>query len=309
VRPAGSGIVLDRALARAHGTDAVVRVDTVTTAGFQGTPNQWFGGPALSREAGSMVLRDAAGHVVDSLNYGDLVDPWASGGFRGAAGKAATCHAGAPGIPAPRVWQRPLAGIPFSGAVEEVDATQASTGRYPDGQDSDNDCVDFVTAVSVRTGAAAAGSTRVNVDTVAHLAAGQVVVIDAGDQAETLTVATVGSPGLTRAAAPADKGAAVVRVDDARQFTVGQAVVIGSGAEEEQGVVAAVDTGWRSHKLTLKAPLARAHDAGASVSGTGIAFTGPLAKAHQAGTVMTAVGDLATPGAANIAVRRVTGKL
>jgi hypothetical protein len=309
VRPAGSGIVLDRALTRAHDTDAVVRVDTVTTAGFQGTPNQWFGGPVISREAGSMVLRDAAGHVVDSLNYGDLVDPWASGGFRGAADKAATCHAGTPGISTPRVWERPLAGIPFSGSTEEVDATQGSTGRYPDGQDSDNDCVDFVTAVSVRTGATAAGATNVKVDTVAHFAPGQTVVIDAGDHAETLTVATVGSPGLTRAAGPADKGATVVRVDDARQFAVGQAVVIGSGAEEEQGVVAAVETGWRSGKLTLKAPLARAHDAEASVSGTGIAFTGPLRHSHPAGTVMTAAGDLATPGAANISVRRVSGKL
>jgi non-reducing end alpha-L-arabinofuranosidase len=309
VRPAGSGIVLDRPLARAHDTDAVVRVDTVTTAGFQGTPNQWFGGPVLSREAGSMVLRDAAGHVVDSLNYGDLVDPWASGGFRGAAGKAATCHAAAPGIPTPRVWERPLAGIPFSGAAEEVEATQGSTGRYSDGQDSDNDCVDFVTAVSVRTAATVAGSTNVKVDTVAHFTPGQAVVIDAGDHAETLTIATVGSPGLTRAAAPVDKGATVVRVDDARQFTVGQAVVIGSGAEEEQGVVAAVETGWRSGKLTLKAPLARAHGAEASVSGTGIAFTGPLAKAHPAGTVMTAAGDLATPGAPNNRIRREAARL
>jgi hypothetical protein len=308
VRPAGSGIVLDRALTRAHDTDAVVRVDTVTSAGFQGTPDQWFGGPVLSREAGSMVLRDAAGHVVDSLNYGDLVDPWASGGFRGAAGKAATCHAPAPGIPGVQAWDRALPGIPFSGAVAQVDAAQGSTRRYPDGQDSDYDCTDFVTSVSVRTGATAAGSTSVKAATVAHLAPGQTVVIDAGDHAETLTVATVGSPGLARASAPADKGATVVRVDDARQFTVGQAVVIGSGADEEQGVVGAVETGWMSGKLTLQAPLTRAHDAGASVSGTGITFTGPLAKDHPAGTPMTATGDLATPGAANNDGRRTPGQ-
>jgi hypothetical protein len=308
VRPAGSGIVLDRALARAHDTDAVVRVDTVTTAGFQGTPNQWFGGPVPSREAGSMVLRDAAGHVVDSLNYGELVDPWASDGFRGAADKAATCHAGAPGIPGTRSWDRALPGIPFSGATLLFDATQGSTRRYPDGQDSDNDCVDFVTSASSRTGATAAGSTSVKVDSVAPFAPGQAVVIDAGDHAETLTVATVGSPGITRAAASADKGATVVRVDDARPFTVGQAVVIGSGAEEEQGVVAAVEPGWGSGRLTLQAPLTRAHDAGASVSGTGIAFTGPIAKAHPAGTSMTAADDVATPGAANHGVRRGAGQ-
>ena len=304
VRPAGSGIVLDRALTRAHDTDAVVRVDTVTIAGFQGTPNQWFGGPALSREAGSMVLRDAAGHVVDSLNYGDLVDPWASGGFRGAAGKAATCHAGAPGMPSVDTVQRGIPGIPFSGAVAQVDATQGSTGRYPDGQDTDNDCADFVTSASVRTGAAAAGAMRIAVDTVAPFAAGQAVVVDAGSDAETLMVATVGLSGLTRASGPAEKGATAVRVDDARRFTVGQAVVIGSGADEEQGVVAAVETGWRTGKLTLQAPLVHAYDAGTSVSGTGIAFNGPLAKAHRAGASMTPTGELATPGAANRYVRR-----
>jgi non-reducing end alpha-L-arabinofuranosidase len=308
VRPAGSGIVLDRALAHAHDTDAVVRVDTVASAGFQGKPNQWFGGPELSREAGSMVLRDAAGHVVDSLNYGGIVDPWASGGFRGAAGKAATCYAGAPGIASPRVWQHGLPGIPTSGPVGEVDATQGSTGRYPDGQDSDNDCTDFVTSASVRTGATAAGSTSVKAVAVAHFAPGQAVVLDAGANAETLTVATVGSPGITRASAPADKGAKDVRVDDPHQFAVGQAVVIGNGADEEKGVVAAVDTAWRAGKLTLESPLARAHDAGASVSGTGIAFTGPIAKSHPAGTVMTAAGELATPGAANNDVRRGPGQ-
>jgi hypothetical protein len=97
-----------------------------------------------------MVLRDAAGHVVDSLNYGDLVDPWASGGFRGAAGKAATCHAQTPGIPGVQRWDRALPGIPFSGAVVQVDPTNGSTGRYPDGEDSDNDCADFVASASVR---------------------------------------------------------------------------------------------------------------------------------------------------------------
>jgi hypothetical protein len=189
-----------------------------------------------------------------------------------------------------------------------VDAAQGSTGRYPDGQDSDNDCVDFVTSVSVRTDATAAGSTSVKVASVAQFAPGQAVVLDAGDQAETLTVATVGSPGLTRASVPAEKGATAVRVDDARQFTVGQAVVIGSGADEEKGVVAAVETGWRTGKLTLQAPLARTHDTGATVAGTGITFTGPLARAHPAGTVMTAADDLATPGAPNNRIRRDTAQ-
>jgi hypothetical protein len=54
--------------------------------------------------------------------------------------------------------------------------------------------------------------------------------------------------------------------------------------------------------------LTRAHDAGATVSGTGIAFTGPTAKAHPAGVSVTAADDVATPGAANHGVRRGAGQ-
>src|SRR6185369_11082211 len=88
VLPLGTGITLDRPLTKAHPIDAVVRDGAVKTAGYQGTaaPNQWFGGPALSAAAGNMVLRDATGLVVDSLNYGLLVDPWAAEGYQSASG-------------------------------------------------------------------------------------------------------------------------------------------------------------------------------------------------------------------------------
>src|SRR5207247_1648873 len=79
VQPLGPGITLDSPLAKEHAIEAVVHDAAVTTAGYQGNPapNQWFGGPALAPGAGNMVMRDAAGLVVDSLNYGGLVDPWA----------------------------------------------------------------------------------------------------------------------------------------------------------------------------------------------------------------------------------------
>src|SRR6185437_10322252 len=85
VQALGTGITLDSALAREHAIDAVVHDAAVTTAGYQGSPvpNQWFGGPALSPAAGNIVLRDSAGLVVDSLNYGLEVDPWAAEGFQG----------------------------------------------------------------------------------------------------------------------------------------------------------------------------------------------------------------------------------
>src|SRR4029079_1902623 len=88
VLPLGTGITLDRPLMHAHAINAVVRDAAVTNAGYQGTPapDQWFGGPALSPAAGTMVLRDATGHVLDSLNYGLLVDPWAAEGYHGVSG-------------------------------------------------------------------------------------------------------------------------------------------------------------------------------------------------------------------------------
>jgi hypothetical protein len=47
VQALGTGIVLETALSKAHGVDAVVRDDSGTNAGYQGSPepNQWFGGP------------------------------------------------------------------------------------------------------------------------------------------------------------------------------------------------------------------------------------------------------------------------
>ena len=92
LQPLGTGITLDSPLADGHAINAVVRDAAVTTAGYQETPapNQWFGGPALSPNAGNMVLRDAAGLVVDSLNYGLLVDPWAAEGYQGTSPGVAT---------------------------------------------------------------------------------------------------------------------------------------------------------------------------------------------------------------------------
>jgi hypothetical protein len=126
VQALGTGITLDSPLSRGHGVNAVVRDAAVTTAGYQGprAPNQWFGGPALSTSAGSMVLRDAAGNVSDSLNYGLLVDPWAAEGYQ-AASPGSGCKAGVP----------PTSGI-----------SGRSMARFPDGADADSNCTDFRTA-------------------------------------------------------------------------------------------------------------------------------------------------------------------
>ena len=128
VQALGSGIVLDHPLKRRHAINVPVADAGVTTAGYQGTsaPNQWFGGPALSTGAGSMVLRDDRGLVADSLNYGLLVDPWAAEGYQAASGSGQSgCRVSTP------------AGGIFGGRIGRVVATNRSAGRFPDGADTD----------------------------------------------------------------------------------------------------------------------------------------------------------------------------
>jgi non-reducing end alpha-L-arabinofuranosidase len=122
VQALGSGITLDKALDSRHAINTPVRDAAVTTAGYQGppAPDQWFGGPALSPNAGNMVLRDARGLVADSLNYGSLVDPWLAEGYQGASGSGQSgCRVPAPG-------------------------NGRSAVRFPDGTDTDSNCTDFV---------------------------------------------------------------------------------------------------------------------------------------------------------------------
>jgi hypothetical protein len=125
VQALGSGIILDSPLGRNHPINDPVRDAAVTTVGYQGSPapDQWFGGPALSTSAGSMVLRDARGLVADSLNYGGLVDPPAAEGYQGSSGSGqGGCFAPTP--------------ISASG-VDRSDV------RLSDGNDTDSNCADF----------------------------------------------------------------------------------------------------------------------------------------------------------------------
>jgi len=132
VQALGGGITLERPLARGHAINAPVRDALVTTAGYQGTPapDQWFGGPALSANAGNMVLRDAHGRVADSLDYGILVDPWTAEGYQGGTGSG--CTVAAPGS--------------ASGAGR-------SASRFADGHDTDSNCADFISSSSPTPGA------------------------------------------------------------------------------------------------------------------------------------------------------------
>ncbi len=280
VQPLGTGVTLDRALVSEHAINAVVHDGQTTTAGYQGAvaPNQWFGGPALSPSAGNMVLRDAAGLVVDSLNYGLLVDPWAAEGYQAAAGAGQTgCRVAAP-------------------------SPGTSAGRFPDGADSDSNCADFVTqAAATLAVASTAGTTTIKVTDVEGFDAGQTILIDTGANQEAAVIRAVGTPGATTIDTATTVGATTIPVANAFGFKPGQTITIDGGANSETAVVAA---GGRrgAPAIPLAEPLKYAHGAGAQVSGSGITLATALASAHAGGTPVS--DNIPTPGAPNRYSRR-----
>ncbi|HVY93087.1 MAG TPA: lamin tail domain-containing protein, partial [Bryobacteraceae bacterium] len=301
ILPLGTGITLDKALSKAYETDAVVRDSAVTSAGYQGTPapNQWFGGPALSPAAGSMVLRDAAGLVVDSLNYGLMVDPWAGQGYQAESGAGHNgCHVGALGNN----------GRGFGRGPQAPATTNRSAGRFPDGADTVSNCADFhLQADTALSAASAAGGNNIKVANVADFAAGQPILIDSGANFEKAVIAQVGTAGATTLRADASAGSTVIPVASAFGFAPGQAIEIDSGSNKETAQVVSIAGGGRgggggrgfapTGTITISAPLSHAHAAGAEVAGSGITLTAPLMRAHSAGVPVA--GNAPTPGAPN----------
>jgi len=276
VQTLGSGITLDSPMAHDHSVNTVVHDATVTTAGYQGTPepNQWFGGPALSPSAGNMVLRDATGLVVDSLNYGLLVDPWAAEGYQAVSGSGQSgCHVTTPG-PANR-----------------------SAGRFPDGADTDSNCADFLSQAAATLAAASApGATNIKVASVEGFEAGQKIMVDTGAIQETAVIAAVGTAGATTMDTSTGVGATVIPVASAIGFSPGQTISIDSGANAETAVV--VSAARRgAMTIAVSAPLRFTHPAGAPVAGTGITLANALTQAHASGAQIA--DNVPTPGAPN----------
>jgi len=280
--------------------DAVVRDAAVTTAGYQGTPapDQWFGGPELTanvpffertvaRREGAMVLRDASALVVDSLNYGILVEPWAAEGYQGKSGSEESgCHVPAPG---------PV--MSFGSAADRGGATNTSAGRFPDGADTDSNCTDLQTqAAATLSTASAAGATNIKVSSVEGFDAGENIMIDTGANVETAVIATVGTAGATTVGTATDVSATVIPVAGAIGFRDGQTITVDSGTDAETAVVVSVRR-FGAATITVSAPLTHAHAAGAQVSGTGITLTTALTRAHANGSNVT--DNVPTPGAPN----------
>ena len=300
VQALGAGITLDRPLDYDHGIHEVVRDAAVTAAGYQGppAPNQWFGGPELTTkslqfghsitvEEGSMVLRDASGMVVDSLNYGGLVDPWAAEGDQAVSGaRLSGCYAPAPGS----VFD------PWSTVVAPV-ATNSSAGRFPDGADTDSNCTDFLTqAVATLSASSPAGATNLKLTSMEGFRSGETILIDSGANLETAVISTVGTAGATTLSISVGAGATVLHTANVTGFSKGQEIVIDDGANSETAAVSSIRARGGA-TITLAAPLARAHASGGQISGTGISLTAPLARAHTSGAQVS--DNVPTPGAPN----------
>ena len=234
-------------------------------------------------------LRDGAGFVVDSLNYGLLVDPWASEGYQATSGTGqAGCRVVSPG-PAIGNGARPAA---------TPAAFNRSAGRVPDGVDTGSNCNDFHTQPATTVAAASAiGATNIKVVSVADFRPGQTIMVDGGMNLEFAVIATVGSAGASTLGVATDAGASIIPVGSVAGFSAGQTITVDDGARTETAVIVSAAGGAGGARITIAAPLSRAHSAGAPVSGSGIVLTTPLSRAHASGAQV--ITDVPTPGAPN----------
>ncbi len=305
VLPLGTGITLDQPLTMDHAINAIVLVQKVTTAGYQGTPapNQWVGGPTLSSRAGNILLRDAAGNVVDGLNYGLLVDPWSAEGYQSTSGAGESgCFVPSPG----------MGGGFRGGPSSSASLPNRSAGRYPDGTDNDSNCRDFLLQNSITLLAATtAGSNNIKVSNVAGISIGQKIIIDKGSNSETAVIAIIGTTGGTTVSTATEAGATVIPVASVDGFSAGQTITIDNGANGETAIVASITAARgrpggpgtsQTNSITLTVPLTRAHAVGTQVSGSGITFATSLTTAHDKGVQIAS--NVPTPGAPNQYIRR-----
>ncbi len=296
----GNVVTLDKPLSNHHDVDAVVFDANVKTAGYQDAqaPEQWFGGPALSSSAGNIVLKDAAGNVVDGLNYGAIVDPWLAEGYQGRSGTDEFgCFVTTPGA-RNRFWWR----------METASSPNISAGRYPDGNDQDSNCSDFILQSSMSlTTASKVGTNNIKIAEKEGFSIGQKVVVGTGENSETAVIAIIGTTGGTTVSVDTEKGVTVIPVEDILGFEVGQTVTIKNGEKGETGVIASITAARRrfgrresdepGNSITLTQPLKQACKKGTEVAGSGITFASPLTKAHENGTPVAS--NVPTPGKPN----------
>ena len=178
---------LDEPLSADHPADDVVFDARVTTAGYQDEypADLLFGGPALLPNGGTIVLRDSRGLVVDALNYGRVLDSQYAEGYHAESGFDAMGSL----VMTPYVVN--IDG--YHNPVNNVQLPNLSAGRFPDGNDTDNNKYDFqVQPYCHLAEDLEAGGQIVRVSSTEGLKAGQRVFIGGADNCEQAVVATVG---------------------------------------------------------------------------------------------------------------------
>ncbi|MCQ2144758.1 MAG: hypothetical protein MJY72_03360, partial [Bacteroidales bacterium] len=186
VLPLINAIVLDKPLSQNHPIDEVVYDAKTVTAGYQGevAADQLFGGPVLGNQSGNITLRDAKGNIVDAMNYGNVVDPWLAEGYHAESGEEKE-GSFAP-LPAMKTnfW-----GIYKTPALRPA---ALSSGRYPDGADTDDNKIDFHSQITTTMFKdAPAGSTDITIHAVSGLRIGETLWFSTGDDAESVRAGLV----------------------------------------------------------------------------------------------------------------------
>lgn len=298
IMPLGTGITLDRPLDSDHEINSTIIDNKITTAGYQDAqaPHQWYGGPTFSKEGGSIILRDNTGNVADALNYGWIADPWVAEGYHATSGAGeGGCKAPAP-VRATNRWETAIPILP-----------NLSSGRFPDGKDSDSNCKDFLIQNSIATTLPVeTGSINIKVASISGLKIGQKVLIDNGENSETAVIAIIGSTGGTTINSAVNSGSTVLPVASIAGFSVGQTVTIDKGEKLEIAVIESITVarfrfGMQENSpgnsITINKPINKAHDLGVQVAGTGITFAAPFNKPHGIGTQIA--NNIPTPGKPN----------
>jgi len=282
-------VELTEALASDWPIDAPVQKAGAKEAGFQGTPDMYYGGPSFAN-AGTITLRTAKGNVADALNYGLMVEPWVSEGYHedsghGLGGSVVSVYS---------------PNMRFAMPGQTIATPDLSVGRFPDGADADDNINDFKSQNHSSLAApAAAGATNIKVARTNGLKPGGKLTI--GN--ETVTIKEVGSTGATTLLSRAVSGDKSLQVAAVQDFRAGQVIKIGN----EEIKIASVVQGRRPFgvisnavvpsTINLEEPLRLSYGAGTQVAGTGITLAAPLKSAHAQGATMT--DNVPTPGAPN----------
>ena len=312
VQALGSGITLRDALKNNYEAGAAVLNPSDKTSGYQGPvePDQWYGSP-LSSSAGSVALIDNSGIVVvDAIVYGSRQRNSSANGTITSPEIAILEGDQSQGgciVIAPGAGRNTGPFAPISGNNNK------SVGRYPDGNDTDNNCTDFMlqntTTLSAGSGI---GANNIKTASVNDFIIGQEIIIGTDKNSEKAVITEIGTAGATTVGTSTGAGATSIPVTGIEGFSAGQTITINTGAKMETAVIASIAAGRRRFggggftmpmdTIKVTAPLKNVHAVGSMVSGSGITLARPLSMAHEKGSQVA--GNVPTPGEPNQYVRK-----